>query len=132
MSNFRFVILGLSILPANKTFLQFFSLIKSRILPNLPILIKLQLISFLKTLFLVKSIRKYLIFFFLVLLIFFLENLCCQEITQSFYLNNGVQIGRFLSLFINSTISFTKKLLLKDPFKFFKLSFKLLDLKILL
>jgi len=39
-SNFNLEILGLIILPANKTLLHFFDLINSKILPNFPILIK--------------------------------------------------------------------------------------------
>ena len=51
-------------LPANKTFLQFFDFINSKILPNFPKLIKKEFLSFLNLLFFDKSIMKYLIFFF--------------------------------------------------------------------
>ena len=64
MSNFSFEILGLGIFPANITFLHFLDLIISNICPNFPILMKLQSLSFLNLLFLVKSKIKYLIFFF--------------------------------------------------------------------
>ena len=57
-------ILVYAILPANKTFFDFFSLIKLIILPNLPILIRIEFLSFLNLLFFEKSIIKYFLFNF--------------------------------------------------------------------
>ena len=59
---------GFEILPANKTLLHFFCLIKFIIVPNFPILILNEFLSFLNLLFFEKSIIKYFIFNFLTLL----------------------------------------------------------------
>ena len=63
-SNFNLEIFGLDIFPANITLLQFLDLINFNISPNLPTLIKKLFLSFLNLLFFVRSIIKYLIFFF--------------------------------------------------------------------
>lgn len=47
--------LGFAILPANKTFLHFLLLIKFIIVPNFPILIRNEFLSFLNLLFFEKS-----------------------------------------------------------------------------
>ena len=71
-SNLKDEKFGLAILPANKTFLHFFFLIKSIIWPNLPILTLKEFLSFLNLLFFEKSIIKYFFFsIFIDIIIFF-------------------------------------------------------------
>ena len=57
---------GFAILPANKTFLDFFDLINFIISPNLPMLILYEFLFFLNLLFLEKSIIKYIFFIFFI------------------------------------------------------------------
>ena len=63
-SNLRDENFGFAILPANKTFFDFFSLIKFKILPNFPMLIRCEYLFFLNFEFFEKSMIKYFFLFF--------------------------------------------------------------------